>query len=293
LFGFVEISRISNPQLADTTSRQALLDTPTARNLVTVLREQLDALEDLLRSRAEPRWKENRRRQAIEVEQARLHTLGVMSFGLAHELRQPLQTIRSEAQNIHTKLDQLGVSDVDISEAQASIDRGVDRIDRNISLVSDIAKGSVTDKSKSDLAELVRKETELLRPRANALGITLTVYTLDKQLATVNHFAISIVLFNYLQNALQAIESSGRTGEVYVTLTKKSGQHYLEVADNGNGIAADVRSHIFKKFATGKTGGMGVGLYYCKSIVESHGGTVGFEAQAGERTRFWAQLPEG
>src|SRR5207244_3904000 len=61
LYGFVEISRTSNPDLADTTSRQALLDTSTARNLVTVLRSQVDSLGDLLKSRAVPRWRENRR----------------------------------------------------------------------------------------------------------------------------------------------------------------------------------------------------------------------------------------
>lgn len=293
LFGFVEISRVTNSELADTTSRQALLDTSTARNLVTVLREQLDALEELLRSSAEPRWKENRRRRAIEVEQARLHTLGVMSFGLAHELRQPLQTIRSEAHNIQTRLGQLGVDDSDISEAQASIDRGVERIDKNISLVSDIAKGSVTDKSKCDLADLVRKDASLITPRANALGIKLIVNVPTQQSATVNQFAVSTVLINFLQNSLEALEAAVRSGTIEVTLSRVPGGHHLEVADDGNGIAPDVEPHVFKKFATQKTGGMGVGLYYCKTIVESHGGKVGFDSRPGKGARFWMSLPEG
>jgi signal transduction histidine kinase len=293
LFGFVEISRISNPELADTTSRQALLDTSTARNLVTVLRAQLDALEDFLRSRAVPRWQENRRRRAIEVEQARLHTLGVMSFGLAHELRQPLQVIRSEAHNIQTRISQLGINDADVEAAQVSIDRGVERIDRNISLVSAIAKGSVTDKTTCDLAELVQKETALFRPRASALGISLDVKAPGQQAATVNQFAVYTVLINYLQNSLEALESLDRAGRIVVTLKKRTGEHYLEVADNGDGIAADVEPHVFKKFATKKTGGMGVGLYYCKTIVESHGGSVGFETKLGKGARFWVHLPEG
>jgi signal transduction histidine kinase len=293
LFGFVEISRTANPDLSDTTSRQALLDSVTARSLVTVLRAQLDALEELLRSRAEPRWKENRRRQAIEVEQARLHTLGVMSFGLAHELRQPLQAIRSEAANINTRLGQLGVNDTDISEAQASIDRGVSRIDKNISLVSDIAKGSVTEKSACDLADLVRKEVDLIRPRASAVGVTIEVQAPSRQAGTVNQFAVLTVLINYLQNSLEALEASKRKGKVTVTLKRKTKGHYLEVSDNGDGIAANLKPQIFKKFATQKTGGMGVGLYYCKTIVESHGGEVGFESPPGSGARFWMLLPEG
>jgi signal transduction histidine kinase len=293
LFGFVEISRTFNPELADTTSRQALIDTSTARNLVTVLREQLDSLEELLRSRAEPRWKENRRRRAIEVEQARLHTLGVMSFGLAHELRQPLQTIRSEAHNIQTRLGQLGVQDQDVSEAQQAIDRGVDRIDKNISLVSAIAKGSVTDKAKCDLADFVRKEIALFQPRASALGTTIEVNTSARQSGTVNQFAVSTVLFNYLQNSLEALERSGKQGEIVITLKRTGADHVLEVADNGSGVAPELEAQIFKRFATGRTGGMGVGLYYCKSIIESHGGSVGFSSNPGKGARFWARIPDG
>lgn len=292
LYGFVEISRTSNPDLADTTSRQALLDTSTARNLVTVLRSQVDSLGDLLKSRAEPRWRENRRRRAIEVEQARLHTLGVMSFGLAHELRQPLQTIRSEAQNIQTKLAQLGTKDEDIDAAQAAIDRGVDRIDQNIALVSAISKGSVTDKTKTNLADLVGKEAALFRPRCNALGIELAVHSPESQEALVNQFAVYTVLINYLQNALESLEALGRRGQITVTLGKKGGQHLIEVQDNGDGVSPDIQSKLFKRFATKKTGGMGVGLYYCKTIVESHGGTVGFESEEGKGARFWVRFPD-
>lgn len=291
LFGFVEISRTSNPLLADTTSRQALLDTPTARSLVTVLRSQLDALGGLLKSQAEPRWEENRRRRAIEAEQARLHTLGVMSFGLAHELRQPLQTIRSEAQNIEARLKKLGVLDRDISEAQAAIDRGVERIDKNIRLVSEISKGSVTDKSKFDLAELVRNEVSVFRSRAGASGIELDLRAAETQHATLNQLAVLTVLANYLQNALEATESAGGS-RIAVNLTAQRGRHRVEVTDEGEGVPEDVQPHLFKRFATKKTGGTGVGLYYCKMVVESHGGAVGFTSGP-EGAQFWAEFPEG
>jgi hypothetical protein len=291
LFGFVEISRTSNPNLADTTSRQALIDTPTARNLVTVLRSQLAALEQLLKSRAEPRWRENRRRRALEVEQARLHTLGVMSFGLAHELRQPLQTIRSEADNIRAKLVQIGITDGDIEAAQAAIDRGVQRIDQNIALVSEISRGDVTEKTECDLAEAMRKEVSLFKSRAAAVGINLQLNAPTKQLATVNQFAVNTVLINYLQNALEAVESSGGR-QITVTLSKRGRHHHIEVADDGSGVAKDIQASLFKKFATKKTGGMGVGLYYCKTIVESHGGTVGFKAREPKGAIFWAEFAD-
>ena len=151
----------------------------------------------------------------------------------------------------------------------------------------------INNKTKCDLGELVQKEASLFRPRCNALGISLEVNSPKEQSATVNQFAVYTVLINYLQNSLEALESACRSGKITVTLAKKAGGHYIEVADDGDGVAEDVQKHVFKKFATKKTGGMGVGLYYCKTIVESHGGTVGFKSVAGKGARFWVQLPEG
>lgn len=293
LFGYVEISRLSNPDLADTTSRQALLDTPTARTLVTVLQSELDALGDVLKAKAEPRWQENRRKQAIEAEQARLHTLGVMSSGLAHELRQPLQSIRSEAHNIRKRLEQLGIADVEVDEAQEAIDRGVERIDNNITMVSSIVKASATNVSKCDLADLVRREVSIFEPRANTLGIEIEVKTERRQDANISQLAINTVLINYLRNALDALETAKRPGRIVVSLRKREGFHYLEVRDDGDGVANEIRANLFKKFTTKKTGGMGVGLSYCKTVVESHGGTVGFQSEPSGGATFWMKLPEG
>jgi signal transduction histidine kinase len=95
------------------------------------------------------------------------------------------------------------------------------------------------------------------------------------------------VLANYLQNAFE-----GGGGEIIVTLSKRAKQHSIEVADDGDGVAEDIQPLLFKKFATKKTGGMGVGLYYCKTIVESHGGRVGFKSRAPKGAQFWAQFPD-
>ena len=76
-----------------------------------------------------------------------------------------------------------------------------------------------------------------------------------------------------------------------MTLTKTGGQHHITVEDNGEGVSKDIQSTLFKRFATKKTGGMGVGLYYCKTIVESHGGKVGFDSEDGKGARFRAEFP--
>jgi len=296
LFGFVEISRREHPDLNDTTSRQALLNEDAARGLVTFLKEQLRFLEQKIRTEiTEPRWKESRKRQVVEFEQARLQTLGIMSYGLAHELRQPLQSIRSEAQNITTRLQQLNVKDQDIEEAQSSIDAGIERIDKTIGLLSDISRGNSDEVAKFDLVNIIQEECRLFRARCAAQDIKLTLNLPTKQEAHFNRIAVSQILLNLLQNAIDAHEDvrDGRGAQITVALSKQGRFHQIEVVDNALGIPDEIKSKIFKKFATQKTGGMGVGLYYCHSILNAWGGELSFISRANVGTTFTARFPDG
>lgn len=296
LFGFVEISRREHPELKDTTSRQALIEGEAARGLVTCLKEQLQFLEEKIRREvAEPRWKESRRRQAVEFEQARLQTLGVMSYGLAHELRQPLQTIRSEAGNIRTRLEQLGIKDRDIAEAQQNIDVSIDRIDKNINHIADVSKGSPADIVTFDLADMVRNECQLAQDRCSPLGIQLITSLPKTQEAVFNRFTVSTILINLLNNSIRALEevTDGRNRKINVALSKKANMHVVEVSDNGVGISDEMRSKIFKKFASKKTGGMGVGLYYCSLLVRAFGGDISFVSRANDGSTFTVKFPDG
>ena len=182
LFGFVGISRILHPRLRDTTSREMLLSGEAARSLVTVLREQLKLLEETIRSEiTEPRWKESKTRKAAELEQSRLQTLSILSAGLAHELRQPLQSIRADAENISTRLKQLGIEDEHIKKAQLGIDQDIDRIDKNILLVAKISSGSFDDVDVVDLSSLIREQLRIVGSRYSSMGIDLQKEILTTQ----------------------------------------------------------------------------------------------------------------
>src|SRR6266851_2697511 len=133
LYGFVEISRIKHQQLKDTTGRQALIDNEAAQSLVTVLREQLAYLEDKVRTRvSEPKWEAGKRKRIIKLERARLHSLGMLSAGLGHELRQPLQVVRTQIGNIGTRLVELNVNDGEVKQSQDAIDRNIQRMHDSI-----------------------------------------------------------------------------------------------------------------------------------------------------------------
>jgi signal transduction histidine kinase len=218
-----------------------------------------------------------------------------MSFGLAHELRQPLQSIRSEANNINVRLGQLGVKDADISSSYAAIDRGVERIDKNISFIAEISRGDPEEITEFDIANVVREEVEaVFGPRCTALGIDLDVSAKTGQSARLNKFAVSTVVLNLVKNAIDALQlraQGAASGRVSVRVQTKRKEHVIEVEDDGDGVPTEVQRHLFKKFASKKTGGMGVGLYYCKTIVEARGGRVEYQSKPGE-TIFSVTLPD-
>ena len=116
LFGFVEISRLTHPALKDTTSRQAMLETGELFELVRVLKAETDFLEEnLLEDVHRPSWRRSTGAKLILLEQARLNSLGNLSVGIGHEIRQPLQTIFSYVDAIELRLQALGVADGEVA----------------------------------------------------------------------------------------------------------------------------------------------------------------------------------
>ena len=80
--------------------------------------------------------------------------------------------------------------------------------------------------------------------------------------------------------------------KISILLSKDGLQNVLEVTDNGPGINSEMQKKLFKEFETGKTGGMGVGLYTCKVIVQAHGGAITYNTRVGLGTTFHVQLPD-
>lgn len=290
LFGFVAISRKVQPKLQDTTSREALLDTDAARSMVNVLREQLLYLEESVKTDvAAPRWQETKKRRAS----ATLQTLNMMSIGLAHELKQPLQTIRTEAAIIDKRLRQLGIQDAYISTAQRNIDQSIERIDRNIRLIAAVSSGNTDEITRFDLAVMLRDECQLLVPRCASQGIELVQAIPENQVVALNATTITTVLFNLVQNAIEAHAdvNDSRPKKITVSLRKEGADNILEVADNALGIPDEIKPHIFRRFNTNKTGGWGVALYNCQLLVKTHGGEISFDTQARAGTKFTVRMP--
>jgi signal transduction histidine kinase len=297
LFGVVSISRRTHLGIRDTTSREALLDSEDVRDLVTILKDELSILEELIREEfTVPKWEANKAREqsrkTAEFETARLQTLGIMAIGVAHDLRQPLQTIRLQAENIARRLGQLDVEDALISECQTAIDRSVSRIDKRIRLFASISSGTFEDEQEIDLARLVNETCEDIRNICTSRDIELTVAVPSKQIASVNETLVIAVLTIILNNAIEALDEivDDRTKRIIVTLTGNKANHTIEISDNADGIPEEIRANIFQRFTSQKPNGMGLGLNISRSIVRARNGDISFKSEIKKGTTFTVRL---
>jgi signal transduction histidine kinase len=295
LYGFIEISRIKHQQLIDTTGRQALIDNEAAEGLVTLLQEQLGFLEEKIRTLVSvPKWEAGKQKKLIKLERARLHALGMLSAGLGHELRQPLQVIRTQTGNLHDRLSELKINDPEINTYEAAIDRNIQRMNGSIDYIAQLAKGDVEKADNFDLAEHLREDSRYMDSQCRANGINVEINAPQNQAARISQTGFSIVLLNLLKNAAEAFDEVSERSDkrISILLSKDGLDNILEVTDNGTGINEDTEKRLFKEFETGKTGGMGIGLYTCRVIVEAHGGEITYKTRIGLGTTFRVRFPD-
>ncbi|SRR6266478_1259825 len=295
LFGFVEVSRTSQPGIKDITSRQGLMETDDFHQMIRVLKEQTDFIEEQLRQQVSiPSWRESTRQRSIEIEKFKTQTLGDLSIGIAHEIRQPLQSILSEAGAIGERLEELGIQDAELKESLQVIDDGIRRIDETIDTIQNLAKGDLRAVTECDLADVILKTGRLFATHAKTNGITVKYSVPESQKATTSKNTVERVLVNLLKNAIEAIQERRGfgEGEIHIELKRDQKLHILTVTDNGGGIPKEIVAGILKTFKTKKTHGLGFGLSHCRTIIQAHMGDITFETEEGVGTKFVVTLPD-
>jgi signal transduction histidine kinase len=144
-----------------------------------------------------------------------------------------------------------------------------------------------------DLAALVRESADLVAPLAEEKHVGVRVST-DTVEMMGDPARLGQVVTNLLTNA---IHYNRPGGEVTATVAVDKQDIVLSVTDTGCGIPEEDRPHIFERFyrvdraRSREQGGCGLGLAICKSIVEAHGGSIGFTSEVGQGTTFVVRLP--
>jgi len=225
---------------------------------------------------------------------ARLSTLGEMTAGIAHEINQPLTAITMYAQSGMRLLDADNPNPPRLREAleklcAQSLRAGavIDRIQRLVRHREGVREPVAMNELVADILRLAESDA-----RVNGMQLELELAD-DLPLVRADPIQIQQVLLNLVRNAIDAMESIGcRNGRTLVIRTVKD--HHgvgVSVIDAGTGVAADFAPLLFTPFATTKPTGMGMGLSICRSIIEDHGGHLGYVNNSEHGATFYFQLP--
>jgi two-component system, NtrC family, C4-dicarboxylate transport sensor histidine kinase DctB len=281
-----------------------LLSDPSARLSVAVANGRLAGVSALgvlgLAAAATFLWRRQRQARAAaevasqtatlrdQLQQAnRLATLGQITAGLGHEIRQPLAAMRVYAENGERLLASDRADEA--AENFGKIAGLAGRIGEITEEQLHFSRRSAEEPRDIRLAEVIDGSLLLLRDQIRQRGIALTFPAPEASAAMVRarHVQLEQVLVNLLQNAVQAC---GENGEITLAIAPEGNLLRLSVSDNGPGVPAGLRDTLFQPFVTSKSEGIGLGLAIARDIMRQLGGDLVHEDTA-SGARFTMMMP--
>lgn len=218
----------------------------------------------------------------------RLAALGQLTAGLAHELRNPLGTIKASAEMLTRQVTQSRPEIM--AEMAGYISSEVDRINSLIASFLDFARPLRMKAALNELNPLLDDIVRQQREHALKRGVRITIYNADPNLTfAFDADLLRVALSNLVRNAVEA-SSNGQVVEVRVI--PRDDSVMLLVADHGEGIQPQHLESIFNPFFTTKSDGVGLGLALVSKIIDEHGGKIKVFSEPGKGTTFEVLLPK-
>jgi two-component system sporulation sensor kinase A len=211
-----------------------------------------------------------------------LSMIGELSAGIAHEIRNPLTSIRGFVQLLYSqsKMNR---------ELQEIILSEVDRINSIISELLLLGKELPSERADCNLVQLLRQIVVLLNGQAHMTGNEIVMYTdLASLPLRCADNKLKQVFINVLKNA---IEASPHGAEITVELNREGDTGVIRIADTGPGIPEELLNHIGSPFFTTKSEGNGLGVMISKKIIHNHMGTLQFKMNKPTGTIVEITLP--
>ena len=234
--------------------------------------------------------------EAALAHAARLMTIGELSVSIAHEVNQPLTAILL---NGKACLRWLAADPPDPAEARIAVQRVVDDAVRAGEVIGRIRaltrKTTEAEMSPLDLNETIEQVLVIARSELQRARVAFRAQLQeDLPLVTADRIQVQQLLLNLVNNAMEAMSSVGDRPRELLVATGENGAGKVQVAvkDSGVGVDPGSRGRLFDAFYTTKPGGMGMGLSISRSIVQSHGGELWAEANAGPGATFRFTLPK-
>lgn len=238
--------------------------------------------------------REVKRLQAELRRSERLSTLGNMAARVAHEIRNPLSSIKGFATYLGSCC---GSSDSggspDVSEAARTMIGEVDRLNRVVSELLDFARPANLEIAAADLGDLMRRAMRLAAMDAESKGVALLLEPPEETVCVaVDGERITQALLNLLLNAVQSTDAGGTvTLGAPASPVPEDGFALLTVSDTGRGMEPEILTQVFNPYFTTRATGTGLGLSIVSRIIEDHLGEIAMESKPGAGTTVTVRLP--
>lgn len=222
------------------------------------------------------------------IHAARVSAMGTMASTLAHELNQPITAVVNYVHGVRSLIrdydpDNAPMIEDALDDARREALRAGDIVRR---LRDFVARGEV-EKSVENLPRLVEEASNLALIGAREKSVSVT-FGLDPSASPVlvDKVQTQQVLINLMRNAIEAMSDCPVRQLAVSSRLEAAGYVRLTVADSGPGLAPEIAANLFRAFNSTKTGGMGLGLSICRTIVEASGGRIWAEPREGGGTAF-------
>jgi len=227
---------------------------------------------------------------------SRLVTMGEMASTLAHELNQPLAAIASYNSGCLNLLERPDCTPQEIRPALEKIGVQAQRAGRIIRRVHDFVRKSEPKRAPCQLTEVIDDCLGFIESDARKRHVRIDCDMPQLPPIPADRLMLEQVLLNLIRNGMEAMASTPEAHRrLHIQTSIADAELKISVADNGCGIAPEIREKLFTAFFTTKPEGMGVGLSICRSIIEFHRGRLWAEdnpdSPTGNGTIFSFTLP--
>lgn len=248
------------------------------------LLHEIKAWNQELEQRIEKETEALKRAHAEVVQSQKLATLGYLAAGMAHEIRNPLNSI-----SLFVQLIKEGPDDQEKLEYVEKILKEVDRVDATLRNLLDTAKRPRYELSEVNIEALIRQALEEFRPQIDAQKIDVT-FTSDGSTPVfkADPSELEQIFTNLFLNAIHEMPDGG---ELKVSLSKEGENLCILVSDSGKGIRKENMPNIFDPFFTTKSRGTGLGLSVVLRIVNNYRGKIEVAHTDDKGTTFLVRLP--